>query len=210
MKSDNEFYIIQKYFPNSFAKLGKRKYKSNYEQHSIELKALKDTKDSFLIPEDKNDPIIVIENQGYSEKNFFLRFNQGVSIFCYQNDYYGDVVKVAIFLKKKDINNSIMPIYNRDFICYTLSETTKDELESFNDDVLMSLLPLCKVTEKEIIDYTNVWKSKVEKNDSIKQSDKLTLYGIYSYFCNETFNKSINQINEILGVDVMITKLGKE
>lgn len=182
MKSDNEFYIIQKMFPNSFAKLSKRNFKSEYKQHSIELKALKDTKDSYLVPESSDDPLIVIENQAYNEVDFYLRFNQGISVYCYQNKYYGDVVKIALFLKKQDYNKSYMPKYNNDFICYILSEMTINDLEAFNDPVLMSLLPLCKITEEEIIKYTKLWKSKIEKDYTININDKLTLFGIYSYF----------------------------
>lgn len=210
MKSDNELYIIQKHFPNSFVKLSRHRFDCSYEQHSIELKALKDTKDSFFFPESDDAPLIVIENQGYRDEDFFLRFNQGVAIYCKQNKYYGDVLKIALFLNTEHKESAVLPKYNCDFITHTFSDMTREELESFNDDALMSLLPLCKVTENEVIRFSKEWRDKINAEGEFNQEDKSLLYDIYNYFYSQMFDKTIDEIKKIMGVDILITKIGKE
>lgn len=206
MQNDNELYIIQKEFPDSFVKLSKANLKSHYKQRSIELKALEYTKDSYFFPENKDDPIIVIENLGYEEKEFFLRFNQDVTVFCNENRYYGEVIKIAIFLSKEHRDKAILPKSLPNFTCYILAEMTKKELESFNNEVLMCLLPLCKVTEKEVIDYAEEWKIKLDNSEEIDKQDKLTLLEIYSCFYIEVFNKTIAEAEDTFGVEIMYTK----
>ncbi len=210
METDKELYTLEKDFPEAFVKFAKIKPKGNYLHSSLELKKLSTRVDCIYKSDNANDPIVFIENQGYKEKSFYLRFNQGVSLYCKQKKHYGKVIKVALFINKKSYNIAKLPDYNKDFIVYVFSEMSLDELKSFNDSTLLILAPLCKATEEELVGLFNEWKEEVSKNKSYSKLDKDNLFGIFGYLFGEMHKKSPEQLSKLLGVNIMKGKLAQE
>ncbi len=216
MINERELYILEREFPNNFAKLGNKNASGNYSMKTIRLDEHPELLlCNVLVSDSKEDPIVFIENQNKKKKNFYLHYNVKVSNYCLQEFYYNKYVKVAIFFTEEQKNYVEIPMYEGIFEIYTLSDKFIKHAKKLNDIVLMCLKPLCLESkykteeEEEVKTFFKDWSSLLEKAN-LSYSKINLLKGIYTYFFAKTFEKSIEEVEESFGVDIMDNELVKK
>jgi len=191
------------HFPNPLAQFIQAAI-DDYEAKSLTFKEIEKRADIFLIGRSGRN-VVLVETQGYDDKNLFYGMAQKLLLFCTQFDYRGSIDAVAIFLEESHYRaaaesfeqqfGSLLKFTPRVFV---FSRIKVEDLSRHDDIRLIPLYPLCDLTPEEITQQAPIWANQIKSAPALAVDERKNLLsflgGAISHRIKTTTEEVISQL----------------
>lgn len=211
MRTDEFFYELFRFSPESLFKLVRLKVRGRYRFESITVKTTEKRIDGYFRSEDGGEPDVFLEVQGYPDNGIYWRLFREISTVYEQSGEDRRFVAIALFLDEKfdPGNPRLKPTRPNRLITLTLAECLKNVKD--NATPLVVLKPLVLEDQAELPKAVEGWKAGIEEmglpDDRKKALNDLLEYAILQRFKTLTL-KEIREMIQLTPLEETVA--GKE